>query len=77
MDLTSKAAQSATACHPLEFGPVVGQFGGQGIHAWVRMAEGLYAFVGLAPGPEAGLVDLSLLRKDEIAVWPGLLYRLA
>ena len=77
MVLTSKATQSATACDLLEFGPVVGQFAGQNIHAWVRMAEGLYAFVGLAPGPEAGLVDLSLLGKEEIAVWPGLLYRLA
>ena len=77
MELARASMPSATVCHPLELGPVVGLFAGHGIHAWIRMAEGLYAYVGLAPGPEAGLVDLALLGQDEIAVWPGLLYRRA
>ena len=72
-----KTSQSATACSPLEFGPDVGRFMGKGIPAWIRMEDWLYAFNGRAPGPEAGIVDLSLLGENEIALYPGLLYRLA
>jgi hypothetical protein len=76
MNWKARVNESATESRPLNFGPDVGRFLGKGIPAWIRMEDGLYAFEGVAPGPEAGIVDLSLLGQNEIALYPGLLYRL-
>lgn len=60
---------------PQALGPTIGRFMDADIRAWIRLDDGDYAYVGLAPGSQPGLVDIRQLGEDEVAIPPGLLYR--
>lgn len=59
------------------YGPVIGSFLDRDIHAWVQLADGIYNFEGVAPGPRPGVVDPRLVPAGRVLLKPGLCYSLA
>lgn len=59
----------------LEFGPVIGSLLDRKLWAWVRAADGVYDYEGVAPGPKPGYVDQTQVPPDCIVMAPGVCYR--
>lgn len=58
------------------FGSVIGSYLGINIHEWVIVDGTTYDYMGVASGPQPGIVDLNLLALNEICLTPGLKYRI-
>lgn len=67
-DTISRAGSDPMSPTPVTTGPILGEFKGRPIHAWVAIADGrVFHFSRIAPNPCA-------LQDNEIVLQPGLIY---
>ncbi len=58
----------------LGYGPKIGSLLGRPLYDWLDLPDGRYIYDGMAPGPRAGIVDLRLVRDDQVLLAPGVCY---